>query len=508
MTELNVITRIERAFREHAERLALSAADGDLSYRELERIVVGITERIGARGTRPPRIGVLTGDDMHTYASLLAIMAVGAAYVPLNRKNPVERNQRVIESAALDLVLAARPGPEIEALETAMPSCFEVLYTEGLRSDQRLRVARVRPDDLVYLFFTSGTTGIPKGVPIRHKNLDAFMGALLGDSSYGFVPEDRFLQMFELTFDLSVMSWLAPLCIGASCHVVPETGIQSLNIVRILDEHDISVALMVPSVLSYLRRYFEELEFPKLRHSLFCGEALSHQLTVEWAACLPSAEIRNVYGPTEATIFCTEFRWQEAPSAEQSVNDIVPIGKPTGATTALVVDESGRAVAQGERGELCLLGAQLAEGYWQDESRSAAVFVELEQGGLRQRAYRTGDICFVNDSGNFVYCGRADAQVQIDGHRVELSEVEHYARAFLDGGNAVAVPVRADDGRQEFVLFLESADELERLAQDHLRSKVPSYMIPKRVISVASFPLNLNGKVDRKDLLGQYLKTL
>jgi amino acid adenylation domain-containing protein len=386
-----------------------------------------------------------------------------------------------------------------------LESRLGVIYTGALRARTALRWQPQAPEDLAYLFFTSGTTGIPKGVPIRHRNLDAFMTAVLEDSSYAFGPDDRFLQMFELTFDLSVMSLLAPLALGASCHVVPDKGIASLEIARLLDERSISVALMVPSVLSYLRRYFDELRFPALRHSLFCGEALAHSLTAAWARCVPKAEIRNVYGPTEATIFCTEFKWEERASAEQSVNDIVPIGRPLLGTGLVIVDAAGEPVVAGEQGELCLTGEQLATGSWQDPERSAAAFVRAPGNGGRGVAYRTGDLAFVNSRGNTVYCGRADSQIQVDGHRVELGEVERHLRTFLDGGAAAAAPIRTADGRQEFVAFLESSADLEAGALAYLRTQVPPYMLPRRIICVAALPLNLNGKVDRQELLRRYL---
>ncbi len=445
---------------------------------------------------------MLTGDDVRTYASILAILASGSAYVPLNRKNPPDRNRLIAERAEIDLVLATRPGPEMESLARALPSA-DVVYTEGLPSYGSF--SWIEREELAYLFFTSGTTGVPKGVPIRHSNLAAFMHAVLDESDYGFNADDRFLQMFELTFDLSVMSFLVPMCIGASCHVVPDRGISSLNIAGLLDEREISVALMVPSVLSYLRRYFAELSFPHLRHSMFCGEALSHQLTAEWSRCVPAAEIRNVYGPTEATIFCTEFEWQEPVSAEQSVNDIVPIGQCISGTQAVILDAAGRPVAAGERGELALLGTQLAAGYWRDAEQTAAAFITVRDGVESRPAYRTGDICFMNESGNYIYCGRADFQVQVDGHRVELAEVEHHLRAYLEGGNAAAVPIKAADGRQEFVVFVECAEERASGAREYLGAKLPAYMLPRQIVSVASLPLSLNGKVDRKSLLQRYL---
>jgi D-alanine--poly(phosphoribitol) ligase subunit 1 len=499
---MDLLASIARSFRDHPERLALAAADGSCTYRELEGLVGGIAAELRARGAGP-RIGVLTGDDLGTYAAILAVLANGAAYVPLNRKNPPDRNRGIVAQAGLDLVVATRPTGALDALQAALARPLDVLHVADIAKRTPVAWASPAADALAYLFFTSGTTGVPKGVPIRHGNLNAFATAVIDDPSYAFNPDDRFLQMFELTFDLSVMSLLAPLAVGASCHVVPDVGIASLEIARLLDERAITVALMVPSVLSYLRRYLGELRFPALRHSLFCGEALSHSLTVAWSHSVPAARIRNVYGPTEATIFCTQFEWDEPASAEQSLNDIVPIGRPLQGTSVQIVDERGAAVADGHPGELCLLGEQVSNGYWQDPLRSGAAFIPAGSNGL---AYRTGDIALRNAHGNYVYCGRADAQIQVDGHRVELGEVEHYLRWFFDGAAVAAAPFHTEDGRQEFVAFIEGTASAESPAIEYLRTKLPDYMLPRRIVGVPQFPLNLNGKVDRRELLRRHFK--
>lgn len=499
---MDLLASIARAFREYPDRPALAAADGQCSYRELEGIVGGIAAELRARRI-DGRIGVLTGDDLGTYASILAVLAIGAAYVPLNRKNPPARNSLIVAEADLDVVLASRLSETLDNLKRATRRPIEVLYTADILERRPLSWSSPAPEDVAYLFFTSGTTGVPKGVPIRHRNLNAFATAVLEDPSYRFVPEDRFLQMFELTFDLSVMSLLGPLAVGASCHVVPDSGIASLQIARLLEERAITVALMVPSVLSYLRRYLGELRFPALRHSLFCGEALSHSLTAAWSSCVPSAQIRNVYGPTEATIFCTEFKWDVQSSLEQSINDVVPIGRPLQGTTVRIFDASGVAVPTGTQGELCLMGAQVATEYWRDPARTRAAFMQVENAGI---AYRTGDLAMINAHGNYLFGGRADAQIQVDGHRVELGEVEHHLRTFLDGAAVAAVPFRTEDGRQEFVAFVERPANDGEGALAYLGTRLPSYMVPRRIVSVPVFPLNLNGKVDRQSLLRQYLK--
>ena len=142
----------------------------------------------------------------------------------------------------------------------------------------------------------------------------------------------------------------------------------------------------------------------------------------------------------------------------------------------------------------------MTTGYWRDSERTAAAFVDVGVDGTAQRGYRTGDLAILNDRGNFLYCGRADSQIQVDGHRVELGEVEHQARSFLDGAGVAAVPIRTDDGRQEFLLFIQGNEGRETMTREYLGTQLPDYMVPRNVVSVAEFPLNLNGKIDRAKL--------
>jgi len=257
---------------------------------------------------------------------------------------------------------------------------------------------------------------------------------------------------------------------------------------------------MVPSVINYLKSYFEEITLPQIRYSLFCGEALYHETLSAWARCVPNARIENLYGPTEATIFCLRYEWQRGEPAHKQAKGIVPIGKPMEGMSAFIAKEDSSL----EEGELCLSGEQVTLGYWNDPSKTAASFGTNQNG---HRFYRTGDLCKVDQTGNFLYLGRIDNQVKIDGHRIELEEIEFHAREFC-GDHRVVATVHTDEmGFQCILLFIESEQEPQSGLDDHFKKHLPGYMIPKKAIRISPFPLNSNGKTDRRALINKYLET-
>jgi non-ribosomal peptide synthetase component F len=307
--------------------------------------------------------------------------------------------------------------------------------------------------------------------------------------------------MFELTFDLSVFSFLVPLSVGASFYPLPRKGIAYLEVADILETREITVALMVPSVINYLKPYFGEITLPKMKYSLFCGEALYHETLSSWANCVPSAKIENLYGPTEATIFCLRYEWQRGELPHPQGKGIVPIGRPMEGMDAFKMNEN----SLDEEGELCLSGGQVTLGYWNNPSKTAEAFGTTDSG---KKYYRTGDLCKIAQADNFLYLGRIDNQVKIDGHRVELEEIEFHTRAFCGDKQVVAAVNRSEAGSLFIILFIESEKDREKGLEKHLQKHLPAYMIPKEIITVSPFPLNSNGKTDRKALMNGYLKKL
>jgi len=237
-----------------------------------------------------------------------------------------------------------------------------------------------------------------------------------------------------------------------------------------------------------------------MRYSLFCGEALYHETLSGWAECVPDAKIENLYGPTEATIFCLRYEWERGELPHSQGKGIVPIGKPMEGMDAFKLNENG----VDEEGELCLSGEQVTLSYWNNPTKTAEAFGTTKDG---KKFYRTGDLCKIDQAGNFLYLGRIDNQVKIDGHRVELEEIEFHTREFCKDKQVVAAMSTSEAGSRFIVLMVESDKVMRKGLEEHLKRRLPDYMIPKEIIVVSRFPLNSNGKIDRKALLNEYKST-
>jgi D-alanine--poly(phosphoribitol) ligase subunit 1 len=498
----SILFRFIECSTEFPDNQAIVVDGRAYTYGEFSGLCSAMSTRLKAHGVkRGDRVGIFIEDNIYTYASLLGILSCGACYVPLNHHSPVERNRGIIADAGITILLYTDKEEEARQLCVSPGTECRPLNNRITPSPDELNPVDQTDGDLCYLLFTSGTTGKPKGVPIYHRNLSAFLDMMLESGKYDFNRNDRFLQMFELTFDLSVFSFLVPLSVGASFYPIPRKGIAYLEVADILEIREITVALVVPSVINYLKPYFGEIHLPKVKYSLFCGEALYHETLSSWAKCVPRAKIENLYGPTEATVFCLRYEWQRGEPPHPQGKGIVPIGRPMEGMDAFKI----QANSLDEEGELCLNGDQVTHGYWNNPSKTAEAFGTTEQG---RKYYRTGDLCKIDQAGNFLYLGRIDNQVKIDGHRVELEEIEFHTRTFCGDKQVVAAVNKNEAGAQFILLFIESEKGLKEGLEEHLKKQLPGYMIPKEIITVSLFPLNSNGKTDRKALMYNHLKNL
>ncbi|MDD5571071.1 MAG: AMP-binding protein [Bacteroidales bacterium] len=495
---MKTLEKIKNSCEKFPERNAFFINDKFYTYKEFSYLVSNIKDLIEKEETKKGNlIGIIINDDIYTYSSIFAILFSGNAYVPINPDNPIDRNINIIEQAGIKIILTSERIPELENHKKL--KTLKISDTSKIENKiQPLVISDISDNESAYLLFTSGSTGIPKGVPITRKALDSFVDSFFL-LDYKINQNDGFLQMFDLTFDLSIMSYVIPLCIGACVYPVPSNVIKYTGVYDIMETHEITFALMVPSILSFLRPYFNDIKLEKLRYSLFCGEALYDDIAGEWSECVPNALIQNVYGPTEATIFCLTYNWNKKYSEKKSFNGIVSIGKPMNNVSAIIVDENLKILPDGEKGELCLSGNQLTEGYWKDIEKNKESFFKLNN--KEKLFYRTGDICFIDEGGDFAYCGRLDNQIKVQGFRVELSEIEHHVRQITGLANVAAIPLVNKFGNTEIYLFVENYQDDANKIHEYLKLKIPQYMLPVDISSIPVFPLTSNGKINRKALL-------
>lgn len=483
----DIITSILRSIEQFSTRNAFCIGESYYTYAQFGRCVSKIRSQLTKVNFNNTKVGLVINDDLETYASIIALWLECDCYVPLHPGWPLERCQDICEQVELDLILDSSEQTRYEGVQ--------VINTAALEYEQDCLTPKegVLDEELAYILFTSGSTGKPKGVQLSRKNLASFINAFF--DIYPMDENDRCLQCFDLTFDLSIMSYLAPLLRGACVYTVPPDEIKYTYIGSLIEDVQLSFALMAPSTIKYLRPYFDEMDCSSLKYSLFCGEALHEDVTKAWSKCAINAVIDNVYGPTEDTIFCSTYRFNRG-SNNKSHNGVLSIGKPMKNCGMAIFDEQYNECAVGEMGELCLSGPQLTKGYYKNDEKNKESFFVKD--GVRW--YRSGDLCYKDKDGDIMYSGRLDHQAKIQGFRVELGEIEFHAKKYLGDKNVVCIAFDNKDGLTEIAIFIESEEFNTNELIAYMNTKMPSYMIPKRFFFVPVFPLNANDKTDKVKL--------
>ena len=467
------------------------------SYGHLASLVAGIQGPLNRNAEELDHVGIYISDDIQTYASILALWMSGKAFIPINPHFPTSRNLKIIEQLDLDLLLHSIPIPE----ELKRPGC-KLLGTSEIdfQSGSIPLIERFSPLKDAYVLFTSGSTGIPKGVRISFHNLNAFVRDFIAYPSYSFSRDDRFLQIYDLSFDGSLPCYVVPMAVGASVYTVSQSEIKYLAAYKLMQDHQLTVVKMPPSTLSYLTPYFPSISLPSVKYCMLGGETFPALTVKEFETCIPNALIQNVYGPTEATIINLIYDWNGPGTNRKELHGIASIGKGFGSNRVRVWKESDPEgnPGLGEPGELLVAGDQVSPGYWNNPEQDERAFMELEEDGIPVRFYRTGDIVSMDEEGDVMFIGRNDEQVQVRGYRVELGEIESLARSFLDGTNVLAAGIETGTGEMKIMLAVESDKFDTTRLDDHLADNLPSYMIPEQIIVIAHFPRLVSGKLDRK----------
>lgn len=497
---------------------ALACGGTTLTYQDFAQYSVNLAGLLQTGWQRdrptdqPPRVGVLASRSLDACVALIGACWAGATYVPISPKLPPERIRSILALSGLAALVTDQPGAKLldAALLSACPPLVITpkplnLPAAGGGDRRLLDLASMPPCEITepafasvsqtaYIIFTSGTTGTPKGVMIDCGAIHHYAAMIA--QHLDIRPTDRALETCELSFDFSVHNMFSAWQAGASLHILPSS--QTMNALKFAKSSGITLWNSVPSLVALLNqlKVLKPGELDGLRLTVFGGESLSDGVVNTWRTVAPNARIHNLYGPTEATVFCLGADVGPATSLSPG-RDVVAIGRPLPGNQAMVFTGDLAAAPAGTPGELAITGKQLFSGYLNAPELTQARTAFF--GG--RRWYLTGDLALYDSEGIFHCLGRLDNQVKILGHRVELEEIDAHVRMAtgLDLVGSVAWPI-VNGMAQGVVCFVASGPRCAAEIIATLKTRLPPYMVPQRVIALDEMPLNPSGKVDRRAL--------
>lgn len=493
----------------HRDDPALIYADARITYGDLAGRIEQLAALLLSLGMkRGEVIAIGHNKQVLSYALMLAALRIGVAYVNIDVASPIARTARILQTSGARRLFYDDPAFREPMVELAATAACPLHHLDSnqlppVSTEDRQQQARVSRQvdgaSIAYIMFTSGSTGTPKGVAVTHQNILHLIA--WGQERFGISRRDNLANLSPMYFDNSVFDFYVGLFSGAALSPIPRCLLASpYELAAHIGKLACTVWFSVPSLLIYLMtmKALTAEGCPALRTIIFGGEGYPKvELKKLYSVFSPQARLVNVYGPTECTCICSAHTLEDADFAE--LDGLPTLGQLNQNFDYRIVDEQDHDTTTGE---LCLIGPNVAAGYFNDPERTAAAFHTItDPARYMKRMYRTGDI--VNERGGRLYfIGRKDNQIKHLGYRIELEEIEH-ALIRLPGVNqasAVYHRTRAAYGKLVGFVASETAlDEKNTLAE--LAKLLPDYMVPSKLIVMTELPKNPNGKVDRHQLL-------
>jgi amino acid adenylation domain-containing protein len=515
---------VTRQAERRPEAVALVMGDERLTYGELEAKSNRLARLLQANGCETgDRVCLFLPKTPAAVVAMLATLKARCAYVPIDIASPAPRVDKIVEAAAPRLLLASAEAVKLvdelaAQSDTVGDTPVGSVDAGPLRGDSFATSfaaadaapyspepleRKGSPDDIAHLLFTSGSTGLPKGVMITHANVAHFIDWATG--YFGTTQGDRISGHPPLHFDLSTFDIYGAFLAGAELHLVPAAAnLLPQKLAELIRESELTQWFAVPSIFTYMAKFdvIAHGDFPSLERVIWCGEVLPTPILIHWMERLPHATFTNLYGPTEATIASSYYTVPELPASE---TDPIPIGVPCAGEELLILDEDMREVPAGEIGDLYLAGVGLSPGYWRDEEKTAAAFVpDPRSTDPGRRIYRTGDLAQWGDDDLVYFLGRADSQIKHRGYRIELGEIETAINALAEVRECAVVGVDTGgfEGTAICCAYAPAVGQTVEPPQlrEALRKSLPTYMLPSRWLTLDGLPKNVNGKIDRKAL--------
>ena len=490
----SVLPWLDETAKRLPNKLALQDISGNITYQEYRSKSLAIAYKIVElnKGEMKKPVVVYLEKGKEVLVSFMGVAYSGCFYSPIDTEMPPSRVNKILE------VLK----PEIVITTNKLKTNFEkfnfygsyIIYEETICSEEdetavKPYTEKIVDTDLLYVLFTSGSTGVPKGVSICHRSVIDYIDWVT--ETFNITQKDTFGNQAPFYFDNSILDIYSCMKMGATLNIIPKKlFFQPVPLLEYIKYNKINTIFWVPSaliVVSKLKAFRNVDLSDTLKRVLFCGEVMPNKQLNIWRKFLPNVTYANLYGPTEITDACTYY----IVDREFSDDEPLPIGIPMSNTDILVLNDEDKLVTDDEVGELCVRGTSLAMGYYNNPEKTRSAFVQNPLNkAVPEIIYRTGDLVRYNE---IIYISRKDFQIKHLGHRIELGEIE---TAISSLEEVTLNCCLYDEKNQRIVLFVDAQVDRDYI-KERIEKLVPEYMIPGKVIYLENMPINANGKIDR-----------
>ena len=483
------------------EKIAFANETEGMTFKEVYDQSRSVGTYLYKKGIYRKPVVVFMNKHPKEVTAFFGVITGGNYYVPIDEEMPASRIQLILENVQSPLIICDQ-----ETYEVATTFDFAgdiVLYDEISATpvcDEALAEihAKTIDTDCIYIVFTSGSTGVPKGVAACHRSVIDYIEQL--SETLEFNEDTVFGNQTPLYFDACLKELYPTLKFGATTYFIPRSlFMMPVKLVEFLNEHQINTICWVVSALTMISAFgtFKMVTPKYLNNIAFGSEVFPIKQFNLWKSVLPEAKFTNLYGPTEGTGMCCFYKVNR----EFELDEAIPIGRPFKNTEIILLNEKNERAAEGEVGEICIRGTSLTLGYYNNFEKTNEVFVQNPLNtAYPELIYRTGDLGKLNERGELVFVSRKDYQIKHMGHRIELGEIEANVN-MLDGVNLSGCIY--DNVKGKIVLYYVG-DLTDKEVTTILKDKLPRYMIPNRIIRLEEMPLTANGKIDRVTLKKKY----
>lgn len=477
-----VIDLFEEQVEKTPDKVALVFENKEMTYSELNERANALAELLNARqiGLKD-NIGIMQDKSFDVVITILAILKLGAIYVPIDNNATLISKRHIIKNANIKCI--------ISNVDRANIDNTEVINMNKLCEKKEFNISERKATAVINIMYTSGTTGMPKGVKITNKNIIK----LVKNSNYiNFDEKDKMLQTGTYTFDASTLELWNGLLNGVELHIVKKELQAPKEFGEYIKSNKITVIFLTTAIFNQMIEY-DATMFNGVRLIMTGGETMSREHANKLLKSCPNVVLENLYGPTENTVVSTYY-------PVNSYDKIIPIGKPISNTTCYILDSKKRLLPINVKGILYVGGDGVSEGYVNNQEMTNDKFVKID--GDSNLSYNTGDIAEFSNDGNILFFGRKDSEIKIKGIRVELDEIKTKVNSYNDIVNSEVLCLKDKNGNKYLgVVFV--SDKLENIVElkKYLKSFLPSSVIPRKFVQIEKMPLTLNHKIDKKKLV-------